>query len=72
MSFILYVCASSFKAAKFIGIMISKKYKHEIKALLYLADHQEEDRSIYSSEIAKQEQITKKFLETISRELRNF
>ena len=32
--------------------MISKKCKYAIKALLYLADHQEDDRSIFSSEIA--------------------
>ena len=40
--------------------------------MLYLADHQSEDRSIFSSEIAEQEKIPKKFLETILRELRNF
>ena len=53
-------------------IMISKKCKYAIKALLYLADHQSDDRSIFSSEIADQEKIPKKFLETILRELRNF
>jgi Rrf2 family protein len=53
-------------------IMISKKCKYAIKALLYLADHQSDDRSIFSSEIAEQEKIPKKFLETILRELRNF
>jgi len=52
--------------------MISKKCKYAIKALLYLSDHQSEDRSIFSSEIAEQEKIPKKFLETILRELRNF
>ncbi|MDA8699320.1 Rrf2 family transcriptional regulator [Flavobacteriaceae bacterium] len=52
--------------------MISKKCKYAIKALLYLADHQSEGRSIFSSEIAEQENIPKKFLETILRELRNF
>lgn len=52
--------------------MISKKCKYAIKALLYLADHQSEGRSIFSSEIAAQEKIPKKFLETILRELRNF
>ena len=41
-------------------------------ALLYVADHQSEDRPIFSSEIAEQEKIPKKFLETILRELRNF
>ncbi len=40
--------------------------------MLYLADHQSEDRSIFSSEIAEKENIPKKFLETILRELRNF
>lgn len=39
---------------------------------MYLADHQEEKRAIFSSEIAKNERIPKKFLETILRELRNF
>jgi Rrf2 family protein len=52
--------------------MISKKCKYAIKALLYLADHQSEGRSIFSSEIEEQENIPKKFLETILRELRNF
>lgn len=52
--------------------MISKKCKYAIKALLYLADHQSEKRSIFSSEIAEKENIPKKFLETILRELRNF
>lgn len=41
--------------------MISKKCKYAIKALLYLADHQSEDRSIFSSEIAEQEKIPKNF-----------
>ena len=52
--------------------MISKKCKYAIKALLYLSDHQSEGKSIFSSEIAEKEKITKKFLETILRELRNF
>jgi len=52
--------------------MISKKCKYAIKALLYLADRQSEDRAIFSSEIAENERIPKKFLETILRELRNF
>lgn len=52
--------------------MISKKCKYAIKALLYLADHQSEGRSIFSSEIAEKQHIPKKFLETILRELRNF
>ena len=52
--------------------MISKKCKYAIKALLYLADNQSEDRSIFSTEIAEKENIPQKFLETILRELRNF
>ncbi len=52
--------------------MISKKCKYAIKALLYLAAHQHEDRAIFSTEIAEKEMIPKKFLETILRELRNF
>lgn len=52
--------------------MISKKCKYAIKALLYLTDFQEDDRSIFSTEIAEKENIPQKFLETILRELRNF
>jgi Rrf2 family protein len=52
--------------------MISKKCKYAIKALLYLAAHENEDRAIFSTEIAEKERIPKKFLETILRELRNF
>ena len=52
--------------------MISKKCKYAIKALLYLADNQADDRSIFSTEISEKEQIPHKFLETILRELRNF
>jgi len=52
--------------------LISKKCKYAIKALLYLADNQSEERSIFSTEIAEKEKIPQKFLETILRELRNF
>lgn len=52
--------------------MISKKCKYAIKALLYLADNQSEERSIFSTEIADKQKIPQKFLETILRELRNF
>jgi len=52
--------------------VISKKCKYAIKALLYLADNQSEERSIFSTEIAENENIPQKFLETILRELRNF
>ncbi len=40
--------------------MISKKCKYAIKALLYLADHQQEERSIFTSEIAENEKIPQK------------
>ena len=43
--------------------MISKKCKYAIKALLYLAAHENEDRAIFSTEIAEKERIPKKFLE---------
>ena len=45
--------------------MISKKCKYAIKALLYLSDHERDGKPIFSSEIAEQERIPKKFLETI-------
>jgi Rrf2 family protein len=51
--------------------MISKKCKYALKALIYLAKNQERPTPIFSSEIAEQERIPKKFLETILRELRN-
>ena len=52
--------------------MISKKCKYAIKALLYLAENQIDKNPIFSSEIAEKENIPRKFLETILRELRNF
>lgn len=51
--------------------MVSKKCKYAIKAILYIARHQADDTSIFSAEIAKNEGIPKKFLETILRELCN-
>lgn len=50
--------------------MISKKCKYAIKALTYIAKHQE-DKPIYSTEIAKEERIPHKFLESILRSLKN-
>lgn len=51
--------------------MVSKKCKYAIKAILYIARNQAEGRSIFASEIAKEENIPQKFLETILRELCN-
>ena len=51
--------------------MVSKKCKYAIKALIYLAKNQTRDSAIFSSEIAFEDDIPKKFLETILRDLRN-
>lgn len=51
--------------------MISNKCKYAIKAILYIADHADDNRSVLSSEIALNQKIPKKFLESILRELRN-
>lgn len=51
--------------------MVSKKCKYAIKAILYIARNEAEDRSIFASEIAKNESIPQKFLESILRELCN-
>lgn len=50
--------------------MISKKCKYAIKALTYIARHQE-DKPIFSTEIAREENIPHKFLESILRSLKN-
>ena len=51
--------------------MVSKKCKYAIKAILYIARNEAEERSIFASEIAEKELIPQKFLETILRELCN-
>lgn len=51
--------------------MVSKKCKYAIKAILYIARNEGEGVSIFSSEIAKNEQIPQKFLESILRDLCN-
>lgn len=51
--------------------MITQKCKYAIKAILHIAKHQNEEKLVFASEIAEQEQIPKKFLETILRDLRN-
>lgn len=50
--------------------MISKKCKYAIKALTYIARHQE-GKPIFSTEIAREERIPHKFLETILSTLKN-
>lgn len=52
-------------------IMLSKKSKYAINALLYVARHRNEDRPVLASEIAEQENIPHKFLEAILRDLKN-
>ena len=51
--------------------MITQKCKYAIKAILHIARHNHEEKLVFASEIAEQEQIPKKFLETILRDLRN-
>ena len=51
--------------------MISKKCKYALKALIYLEKKKGEDRAIKISEIAKDERISQKFLESIFQTLRN-
>jgi Rrf2 family protein len=51
--------------------MISNKCKYAIKALVYIAGKGEEDRAILTADIAREQQIPRKFLEIILRELRN-
>ncbi len=51
--------------------MISNKCKYAIRALTYISSCQHREGGVVSSEIAAAEQIPKKFLETILRELRN-
>jgi Rrf2 family protein len=50
--------------------MISNRCKYALKALIYIA-RQDKDKSILSSEISKDENIPKKFLENILRDLKN-
>jgi DNA-binding IscR family transcriptional regulator len=51
--------------------MLSKKTKYAIKALIHLAKNFEKGNPILISEISKQENIPKKFLEAILVELKN-
>ena len=51
--------------------MISKKCKYAIKAIQYIAKNESQGKPIFASEIAEQEGIPKKFLESILLDLRN-
>ncbi len=51
--------------------MISKRCKYAIKAMIHIAKNQEKNENIFSSTIATEENIPKKFLEGILRDLRN-
>lgn len=50
--------------------MISNRCKYALKALIYIA-RQDKEKSVLSSEISKDENIPKKFLENILRDLKN-
>ena len=50
--------------------MISNRCKYALKALIYIAK-QDKEKNILSSEISKDENIPKKFLENILRDLKN-
>ena len=51
--------------------MITQKCKYAIKAILHIAKNETKEKLVFASEIAEQERIPKKFLETILRDLRN-
>ncbi|MFA9289848.1 MAG: Rrf2 family transcriptional regulator [Solirubrobacteraceae bacterium] len=51
--------------------MISKRCKYAIKAMIFIAKNQEKRENIFSSTIALEESIPKKFLESILRDLKN-
>ena len=50
--------------------MISNRCKYALKALIYIAK-QDKEKNILSSEISKDENIPKKFVENILRDLKN-
>jgi Rrf2 family protein len=51
--------------------MISKRTKYAIKALLYLANNDSNQKPVLISDIAKSENISQKFLEAILLEMKN-
>lgn len=51
--------------------MISNKCKYAIRALVHIANNEQDDKPVMTSDIADEQQIPRKFLEIILRELRN-
>ena len=51
--------------------MISNKCKYAIKALVHIADNEQDDKAVMTADIAREQQIPRKFLEIILRDLRN-
>ena len=51
--------------------MISNKCKYAIKALTYIARNDDGTKSVMTSDIAQEQDIPRKFLEIILRDLRN-
>ncbi len=51
--------------------MISNKCKYAIKALVYIANNEQDDMAVMTADIAREQQIPRKFLEIILRDLRN-
>jgi Rrf2 family protein len=51
--------------------MISNKCKYAIRALVHIANNEQDDKAVMTSDIAREQQIPRKFLEIILRELRN-
>ena len=45
--------------------MISNKCKYAIKALVYIANNEQDDRPVMTADIARDQQIPRKFLEII-------
>ena len=54
-----------------LPLMLSKKSKYAINALLYVSRHRNEERPVLASEIAGNENIPHKFLEAILLDLKN-
>ena len=50
--------------------MISKKMKYALKALIHIANHQEDEGYVKAHDIAEQGQVPKKFLEQILLDLK--
>ena len=51
--------------------MISNKCKYAIRALVHIANNEQDGQAVMTSDIAHEQQIPRKFLEIILRELRN-